>query len=52
MSMTQLKELNDKDQKENLPIGSYDAMKPWFDAMDVLYQRFFLLEKEGKLEKK
>lgn len=34
------------------PIGSYEAMKPWFDRVDSLHEEFLKLEREGLLEDK
>jgi hypothetical protein len=43
--------INELDQ-EKPPVGSYEAMKPWFDIVDALHEKLLRLQKEGRLERK
>lgn len=40
--MQKLKELTDKSE-----IGSYEAMKPWFDKVDSAWENFIISVKNG-----
>lgn len=47
-----IEEYKNTQQDTKPPVGSYEAMKPFFDKVDEFYQEFLQLEKDGLLGKK